>query len=163
MDSIRDESFLHPTAAEIKQNLIPKQAHLHPTVVIPAGNSRAEPKERGGQDKDSLVPLVHKAQVSAAPSFGTAPCRARSWAGSLWSFPTGDIPGLPPGLLSPCSPSRNCCSGLAQSTSWAQPGSPALGRSLSCHSGQRDEAGLGLPFLIHQGYPHVRPLLTELC
>lgn len=37
------------------------------------------------------------------------------------------------------------------------------GGASSCHSGQRDEAGLGLPFLMQEGYPLVRPLLTELC
>lgn len=45
---------------------------------------------------------------------------------------------------------------------------PLLWRGASsCHSEQRDEAGLGLPFLIQEGYPQVRPfqagLLTELC
>lgn len=128
-DSIRDEPSLHPITAEMKPKPHPQTSPFTPH----SGNPSREQQHKaqgGGQDKDSLVPLGHKPQASAAPSSGTGPCRARSWTGSLWSFPNGDIAGLSPGLLSPCSPSSNCCSGLAQSSSWAQPGSPALGRSL---------------------------------
>lgn len=61
-----------------------------------------------GQDKDSPVPLVHKAQASAAPSFWDCPVQSQELDLILVVLSSSGYSGipmeLPPGLLSPCSP-----------------------------------------------------------
>lgn len=158
MDSIRDEPSLHP----IKQKPHPQTSPFTPH----SGNPSREQQNRAqGWGTGQGQPGASGAQGPGfcCPILWDCPVQSQELAWILVLLSHWGYSRIAPGLLSPCSPSRNCWSGLAQSTSWAQPGCPALGRSLSCHSGQRDEAGLGLPFLIHLGYPHVRPLLAELC
>lgn len=117
-----------------------------------------------GQDKDSPVPLEHKAQASAAPSFWDCPVQSQeldlilvvlSSSGYSGIFPPRAALSLLPTLLPSCC--RNCCSRLAQEQRGNSQQLLLWRGASSCHSGQRDEAGLGLPFLIQEGYPHFRP------
>lgn len=118
-------SLLYPIIAEMKQNFIPKQAHLHPTVVIPAGNSRTEPKEGD---------RTRTAQCLCCPLFfGIIPCRARSWTRSLWFFPAPGLPSICPQGCSVPAPHAAVAiagQGWLRSTVWEHSGSPALERSL---------------------------------
>lgn len=127
MDSNRDV-FSTPQLLKQSKSYIPKQAHLHPTVVIPAGNSRRELKWWGGQDKDT--------PGFCCPLFWDCPMQSQELDLILVVLSSSGYSRIAPGLLSPCSP---CCSPVAEGiagqgwlrgTVWEQPGSPALERSL---------------------------------
>lgn len=120
------------------------------------GTGQGQPSASGAQGPGFCCPLF-LGLSHAEPGAGLDPCGP--FLLGIFRDPHGAAPraalSLLPTLLPSCC--RNCCSGLPQEQRGNSQQLLLWRGASSCHSGQRDEAGLGLPFLIQEGYPHFRP------
>lgn len=160
-------SLLYPITAEMKQKPHPQTSTFTPN----SGNLSREQQNRaqvGGTEQGQPGASGAQGPGFCYPLFWDCPMQSRELDLILVVLSNSGYSRIAPGLPSPCS--QWLWELLLRAGSGAQCGNsqdPLLWTGASsCHSGQRDEAGLGLPLLIQEGYPHVRPsarLLTELC